>query len=649
MLASASSSLCVWRVSEQFELQQVQRVPSVAQYNCVSWNHTNKVVAVGGNDKKLSLYQSSNGELLSTIPFSDGGAYDVMQGNVKTLTFSNTSKYLACGADSIVYIYDLKRRQCKSKFIGHKGQITALDFSISNNEVIACDSVGAMRIWNMKTFDSSEEMILVDNQVGITCMEVSALGPSRVTTGYENGALSLWDLESKTSIRKMNLHNGALTSLSYSPKNPRLVATVGSDGRLSLVDTSSKSNTPSAHIDIGDRLTSTSFYENAIHCAVGTNSGSILLYDWRNVRLPVCKIDAHNPYPVMSLKFSHRIKSESTSITGSTTSLPSASSVTSPMNPKKDKATEALSTASVVSALSNKTEKVSTTEDSTDRLVKSIQSSQDKKALQSLIGSLTPTRANPTNIRNSHDTNISVSTISDDNSYVDQDFIQLTAQLEKAVTSSGIKPASSISPARVGNKVSEKTAPGLGSIPTPISLSATSTSPVVKVPPQPPRDSVVNSISSINSARSIISNDPTTGSSTSITRGNTEPIIASSSKATDNSIGSSLGIARGSNLRKNTEQQAAPSSKAMDSALMESLQNSLSKVVTSNELQEQLALLKYDIHKELQGVIREQIRQHTISKDETVVVIERMFEKMNELLEANKELRIENERLRRIY
>lgn len=82
---------------------------------------------------------------------------------------------------------------------------------------------------------------------------------------------------------------------------------------------------------------------------------------------------------------------------------------------------------------------------------------------------------------------------------------------------------------------------------------------------------------------------------------------------------------------------------------MESLQNSLSKVVTSNELQEQLALLKYDIHKELQGVIREQIRQHTISKDETVVVIERMFEKMNELLEANKELRIENERLRRIY
>jgi len=72
-------------------------------------------------------------------------------------------------------------------------------------------------------------------------------------------------------------------------------------------------------------------------------------------------------------------------------------------------------------------------------------------------------------------------------------------------------------------------------------------------------------------------------------------------------------------------------------------------MVTSSELNEQLALLKYDIHKELQVVVREQIRQLTISKDETVVVIEKMFEKMNELLEANKELRAENERLRRIY
>jgi regulator of replication initiation timing len=72
-------------------------------------------------------------------------------------------------------------------------------------------------------------------------------------------------------------------------------------------------------------------------------------------------------------------------------------------------------------------------------------------------------------------------------------------------------------------------------------------------------------------------------------------------------------------------------------------------MVTSSELNEQLALLKYDIHKELQVVVREQIRQLTISKDETVVIIEKMFEKMNELLEANKELRAENERLRRIY
>ena len=60
-------------------------------------------------------------------------------------------------------------------------------------------------------------------------------------------------------------------------------------------------------------------------------------------------------------------------------------------------------------------------------------------------------------------------------------------------------------------------------------------------------------------------------------------------------------------------------------------------------------MLRYDLHKELQEIIKEQSRQFSIAKDDMASLIEKMNSQIEELLLANKELRLENEKLRRIY
>jgi hypothetical protein len=71
--------------------------------------------------------------------------------------------------------------------------------------------------------------------------------------------------------------------------------------------------------------------------------------------------------------------------------------------------------------------------------------------------------------------------------------------------------------------------------------------------------------------------------------------------------------------------------------------------VTNGELQDALQMLRYDIHKELQAVMRDQVRQFQLAKEDTAKLVAEISEQLREVLLANKELRAENERLRRIY
>jgi hypothetical protein len=73
------------------------------------------------------------------------------------------------------------------------------------------------------------------------------------------------------------------------------------------------------------------------------------------------------------------------------------------------------------------------------------------------------------------------------------------------------------------------------------------------------------------------------------------------------------------------------------------------KPVTSQELNDSLAMLKYDIHREIQDIIREQARQFSMAKLDTLTLIEKLNQQLADVLRSNKELRAENEKLRKIY
>ena len=73
------------------------------------------------------------------------------------------------------------------------------------------------------------------------------------------------------------------------------------------------------------------------------------------------------------------------------------------------------------------------------------------------------------------------------------------------------------------------------------------------------------------------------------------------------------------------------------------------EAVTSQEMQEALQLLKYDIHKDVWSILTEQARQFELQRGDMLKIVEELKGHLSSVLEANMELRKENERLRHIY
>ena len=173
-LASISEKLRIWSQNENHSLHlncDFAGVPHSEQnsFHCVSWNHTNQVIAVGGTKRKIDLVQVSNGQLLSSLNIQpdsfesafDDGTNETENDNAYTrcVSFSHNSRYLATAVASTVQVWDLKKRALKSSFYGHSRPVSALTFHLyadsSTNSVIAGDLSGAVRIWDSKTSESS--------------------------------------------------------------------------------------------------------------------------------------------------------------------------------------------------------------------------------------------------------------------------------------------------------------------------------------------------------------------------------------------------------------------------------------------------------------------------------------------------------------
>eukprot|EP01117_Protostelium_nocturnum_P014993 TRINITY_DN5769_c0_g1_i1.p1 TRINITY_DN5769_c0_g1~~TRINITY_DN5769_c0_g1_i1.p1 ORF type:complete len:674 (-),score=257.52 TRINITY_DN5769_c0_g1_i1:830-2851(-) len=316
ILASASEKIKLWSIDSDsneetassslisnVSLKEFQPHDSTSIINALAWNHSNHVIASGSSDGSIAL-STFQGVLVQMLSAPAG-----QQTQVHSLSFSGGSRYLCYGSnDSLIRIWDLKKKSMVKSLKGHDGTVTCVRFSGSDSHIASTSSSGIVLVHSVFTgqtvFSYSTS---ADGTQGLRSLEFSTFRKSLFVGCSDDGSVYLWDFTSKSNsglIHKFDkIHRAPANAVAFSPIHQYFLASVGLDKRIIFFDLEEKKVVRTIVTD--SPLTTVSFMDDGARIAVGTTSGKIMIYDLRNnTNSPSQIIKAHSPSPVYCLAFS---------------------------------------------------------------------------------------------------------------------------------------------------------------------------------------------------------------------------------------------------------------------------------------------------------------------------------------------------------
>jgi protein NEDD1 len=143
---------------------------------------------------------------------------------------------------------------------------------------------------------------------GAGSLRFSSLVPAMLAAGTSAGDLLLWahvggaSAAADACYRVPQCHRAACTGVAFSPANRLLMCSAGLDRRLVFCDVEQRSVV--RELVAVASLTAVAFRADGYTVAVGTSTGSVLLYDLRGTAdTPIAKLPAHSPFACNSLAF----------------------------------------------------------------------------------------------------------------------------------------------------------------------------------------------------------------------------------------------------------------------------------------------------------------------------------------------------------
>ncbi|KAK9168312.1 hypothetical protein Syun_000452 [Stephania yunnanensis] len=264
-----------------------------SQVNAVKWNHTNLVVASGGDDKRISLWRK-NGQSLGTVPVSgvDGG--DGIEESILAISFSNKgSRYLCSGGSGeVVRIWDLQRKRCIKWLRGHYDTITGVMYNCKDEHLASISVRGDLILHNLASGVKAAELKDPNEQV-LRVLDYSRMSRHLLVTAGDDGSIHLWDTTGRNpKVSWLKQHSAPTTGVCFSPSNDKIIATVGLDKKLYTLDSGAKR--AAFCIPYEAPFSSLAFRDDGWTLAAGTNNGRVAFYDVRGKLQPIKYLRAYS-------------------------------------------------------------------------------------------------------------------------------------------------------------------------------------------------------------------------------------------------------------------------------------------------------------------------------------------------------------------
>ncbi len=183
----------------------------------VVWSSDGEVLATGGGDGLVTLWNTESGKRLKTF----AGHTNWVRG----VAFSTTNDLLvSCSADKTIRLWDIQTGQCLKTLQGHTGQVTSVAFSPDRQVIVSSSADKTLRVWSVETGECLH--ILEGHTDWVRALTIS---PSAefVASACRDRTIRLWNIRSGQCLYTLTEHGGPVNSVKFSPCGSLLIS--GSD------------------------------------------------------------------------------------------------------------------------------------------------------------------------------------------------------------------------------------------------------------------------------------------------------------------------------------------------------------------------------------------------------------------------------------
>jgi WD40 repeat protein len=184
---------------------------------------------------EVCIRQFPMGQPIHGLSLPDGSV--LHKGDIQVVRYSEDGRFLAtAGGDGLVHLWDARTHALLRTFQGHTAGVTTLTFA-PQDRLISASLDTTVRAWELST--GRQLFVRRGHEAAVRCVAVAPGPKGIILSGGEDAFIYAWRSEQLQESEGYALHEGAVTSLAFSPQSGHLIS-VGQDGAVWQTDPTKK-------------------------------------------------------------------------------------------------------------------------------------------------------------------------------------------------------------------------------------------------------------------------------------------------------------------------------------------------------------------------------------------------------------------------